>query len=141
MMSGCANSDAVEGTSLPTKGIASFRRDRGVWGSSFCCFCISLIESSPNDTRSIFCRQWGKKVLSHSSVRLISCIAFVVSSLSLSFKLSSACSRSCAYAAVPLAGDVYCTPRILPAMPLLGAASGASTEDAPLALRARASAP
>ena len=103
MMSGCANSDAVEGTSLPTNGMASLRRLRGVCGSSACILTISAIESSPKETRSIFCKQCGRKVFSHSSVRLMSCMAFEVSSFEASLRLSIACSRSCACAAVPAA--------------------------------------
>ena len=31
----CANSELLEGTSLPTKGTASLRRERGQCGSAF----------------------------------------------------------------------------------------------------------
>ena len=103
MMSGCANSEAVLGTSLPKKGMASLRRERGVCGSSFCSLTTSAAESSPKETRSTFWRQWGMNVESHSSARLSICIALAVSSPPLSLSCSIACSRSCACAALPRA--------------------------------------
>ena len=60
MMSGWANSEARDGTSLPTKGMASLKRERGMCGSDLSSRLYSGVESSPKDTRSIFCSVKGR---------------------------------------------------------------------------------
>ena len=50
--SGCANSEARDGTSLPTKGMASLRRERGILGSSPQSRTYSASLRRPNETRS-----------------------------------------------------------------------------------------
>mmetsp|Transcript_35281 Transcript_35281/g.81757 ORF Transcript_35281/g.81757 Transcript_35281/m.81757 type:complete len:256 (-) Transcript_35281:4245-5012(-) len=69
-MSGWANSELLEGTSLPMKGTARARRERGTIGSSARVSAHSSEESRPNDTRLTFAKQCGIKVRSQSCVRL-----------------------------------------------------------------------
>ena len=51
MTSGCANSDERDGTSLPTKGTQSFRRERGTLGALSMAAAQSAELSRPYDTR------------------------------------------------------------------------------------------
>ena len=52
-MSGCANSERSEGTSLPTKGTAVMERECGTRYSAILSRAICCWDSSPYDTRSI----------------------------------------------------------------------------------------
>ena len=66
--SGCANSDAADGASLPTKGIAKCIRLRGIRGSDFSARLQSCSFIKPNDTRSTFCKMCGNTRCSHTRI-------------------------------------------------------------------------
>ena len=60
MISGWANSDALLGTSLPTKGMASLSLDRGTCGSARRAALQSSEFNRPNETRFTFAKQCGR---------------------------------------------------------------------------------
>mmetsp|Transcript_10510 Transcript_10510/g.33399 ORF Transcript_10510/g.33399 Transcript_10510/m.33399 type:complete len:201 (+) Transcript_10510:290-892(+) len=74
--SGCANSEERDGTSLDTKGMASFQRVRGMNGSTSIARFLSSSFIRPNVTRSILRSACGKKEASQSA-HMLSCLKYL----------------------------------------------------------------
>mmetsp|Transcript_14876 Transcript_14876/g.29826 ORF Transcript_14876/g.29826 Transcript_14876/m.29826 type:complete len:235 (-) Transcript_14876:1115-1819(-) len=91
VMSGCANSEDLEGTSLPRKGTAKASRLLGTKGSSFSISPHSEDDKRPNDTRLTFCRQCGRKVRSQSWHRFRYLICSGLDSSATTFAASRTC--------------------------------------------------